>query len=143
DYSRVARALQWVLDNHSQYNITVVNLSLADGRNYQMNWFSQDGGVGQQISSLVAKLKAVNIPVVSGAGNSFQGQQGMGFPAIVADTISVTSTDNSDHLVADAQRLGAKFGGAGATDLAAPGTATSFSTALVSGAIVLLQQIYQ
>ena len=46
DLNNIARALQWVIDNHSQYNITVVNMSLSDGGNYAQNWFAQDGGVG-------------------------------------------------------------------------------------------------
>ena len=83
----------------------------------------------------------------------------MGFTAIVPQTVSVTSTDGSGHLVSDAQRLGSGLGGTSATDLAAPGDGvyappagdgtafsfvdgTSFAAPQVSGAIVLLQQIY-
>src|SRR5208283_1542482 len=72
--------------------------------------------------------------------------------------ISVTATDTSDHLLPDAQRLGAVTGMGTMTDLAAPGEGivaptgdsgssgvegTSFATPLVTGAVVLLQQIYQ
>ena len=100
----------------------------------------------------------MNIPVVAATGNSFTGQQGEGFAAIVAGTISVTATDLSGNLLSDAQRLGTAIGGASATTIAAPGEGltapsgdsgtstvegTSFATALVSGAIVLLQQIYE
>jgi subtilisin family serine protease len=158
-FNEVAQALQWVVDNHSQYNITVVNMSISDGNNYTSNWLAQDGGVGEQITGLIGQLAALNIPVVAAAGNNFSGQQGMGFTAIVPQTISVTSTDGSGHLVANAQRLGAALGGASATDLAAPGDGlyapagdgttfsevdgTSFAAPLVSGSIVLLQQIYE
>jgi len=158
DYNSIADALQWVIDNHDRYQITVVNLSISDGNNYTLNWFANDGGVGQRITSLIEQLDQLNIPVVSAAGNNFQGQQGMGFTAIVGDTISVTSTDASDHLASDAQRLGTAVGGALATDLAAPGEGvtapydgnnfvtvggTSFATSLVSGAVILLQDIYK
>ncbi len=156
--SSIASALQWVINNHSQYNISVVNMSLSDGGNYAHNWFAQDGGAGEQITNLIGQLGAMNIPVVSATGNSFTGQQGEGFTAIVAGVISVTATDTSDHLLPDAQRLGAVTGMGTMTDLAAPGEGmvaptgnsgyssvegTSFATPLVTGAVVLLQQIYQ
>jgi subtilisin family serine protease len=158
DLSNIARALQWVIDNHSQYHITVVNMSLSDGGNYAHNWFAQDGGVGQQITDLIGQLKSLSIPVVAATGNSFQGQQGEGFTSIVGGVISVTATDTSDHLLPAAQRLGSTIGMGTATDLAAPGAGfvapsgdnqlanvdgTSFATPLVTGSVVLLQQIYQ
>ncbi|HWE35735.1 MAG TPA: S8 family serine peptidase [Isosphaeraceae bacterium] len=158
-FNDVANALQWVITNHAQYNITVVNMSISDGNNYTSNWFAQDGGVGQEITGLIAQLDTLNIPVVAAAGNNYSGQQGMGFTAIVPQTISVTSTDGSADLVSNAQRLGASLGGASATDIAAPGQGvyapagdgttfslvggTSFAAPIVSGSIVLLQQIYE
>src|SRR5262249_27218245 len=123
-YARIADALQWVVDNHDRYNISVVNLSLSDGGNYSTDFFSNDGGIGQRIAGLVEQLEGLDIPVVTAAGNSFdpkQPDQGMGFIAILADTISVTAIDGADHLASDAQRLGASQGGASATDIAAPG----------------------
>jgi type VI secretion system secreted protein VgrG len=158
-FGNVVEALQWVIDNHDKYNITTVNLSLADGNNYAQNWFAQDNGVGQQITGLVAQLDALNIPVIAATGNSFNGQQGEGFPAIIPDTISVTSTNAAgDQLSSTAQRLGTALGGTSATDIAAPGEGivapvpgnqfatvdgTSFAAPQVSGAVVLLQQIYE
>jgi type VI secretion system secreted protein VgrG len=159
NFNYVAQALQWVIDHHAQYNITVVNLSMSDGNNYAQNWFAQDGGIGQQITSLIGQLDALNIPVVAATGNSFTGQQGEGFPSIVPNTISVTSTTaDGTTLSSDAQRLGASTGGGSGTDIAAPGEGllapvqgnqfatvdgTSFAAAEVSGAVVLLQQIYE
>ncbi len=92
-FNEVAQALQWVITNHAQYNITAVNLSLSDGQNYVYNWFAQDGGIGQQITGLIGQLDALNIPVVTATGNSFTGAQGQGFTSIIPDTISVTATD--------------------------------------------------
>ena len=110
-YNYVADALQWVIDNHSQHNITAVNISLSDGNNYTNNWFSQDGGIGQKVASLIEKLDALNIPVITADGNSYSGAQGVGFPAILPNTINVTATDASNHIVANAQRLGSTLGG--------------------------------
>ncbi len=156
--SSIANALQWVIDNHAQYNITAVNMSLSDGQNYSQNWFATTGGAPEQITNLINQLTAMNIPVVAATGNSFNGQQGEGFAAIVANTISVTATDLSGNLLANAQRLGASVGGASSTTVAAPGEGltapsgdsgtstvegTSFATGLVTGSVVLLQQIYE
>jgi hypothetical protein len=157
-FDTIANALQWVIDNYAQEKITVVNLSISDGANYPSDWYSNDGGIGQRIAGLVDQLRALRIPVVTAAGNSFNGEQGMGFIAIEPGTISVTASDPSDHLVANAQRLGSAVGGTSFTDVAAPGSnlfttdnggaqarveGTSFATALVTGSIVLLQEIYQ
>jgi type VI secretion system secreted protein VgrG len=154
----VASALQWVIDNHYQYNITAVNMSLSDGGNYAHNWFATDGGTAQQVTDLIGQLAAMNIPVIAATGNSFTGQQGEGFAAIVAGTISVTATDLSGRFLPNAQRLGTAIGGNSATTIAAPGEGltapsgdsgtatvqgTSFATALVTGGVTLLQAIYQ
>ena len=148
----VANALQWVINNHAEYNITAVNMSLSDGGNYAQNWFANDGGDGQQVTNLIGQLTAMNIPVIAATGNSFTGQQGEGFAAIVAGTISVTATDLSGNLLSNAQRLGSAIGGASATTIAAPGEGltapsgdsgtatvegTSFATALVTGGVTL------
>jgi len=158
DFGRVAAALQWVIDNHTADHITAVNLSMSDGATYAGNWFAQDGQHGQELTTLIGRLDALNIPVITATGNSFNGSQGDGFPSVIGDTISVTATDASDHVVADAQRLGTALGVQSATKVAAPGagdlaplggdsfgtvTGTSFSAPLVSGAVVLLQQVYQ
>jgi type VI secretion system secreted protein VgrG len=157
-YGMVINALQWSLDNAETYSIGVVNISISDNQNYTSDWFSKDGGIGQTISGLIDRLAAKGVAVVAAAGNSFSGQQGMGFLAILPNTVSVTSTNLGDAIPSDAQRLGAAVGGPAATDLAAPGvdldapqdgdrfvkvTGTSFAAPLVSGSILLLQEIYR
>jgi subtilisin family serine protease len=157
-FNEIDEALDWVIQNHSQYNITAVNLSVSDGGNYQSNIFANTG-VGQQITSAIGQLDTLNIPVVIAAGNSFDGKtQGLGFPAIVPDAISVTATDANDQLASTAQRLGSAQGGSSAVKIAAPGvnidapsgdsgtsseTGTSFATPQVTGSIILLQEMYE
>src|SRR5205085_7171439 len=114
--------------------------------------------IGQRIAALVHRLDGAGIPVVVATGNGFAGQQGVGFPAILPETISVAALDASGHVAPDTQRLGAALGGAAATDLAAPGagmlapvqgqdfttvSGSSFAAPLVSAAVLLLQQVYQ
>jgi hypothetical protein len=157
-FFRIADALEWVVANHSKFNISVVNISLSDSSNSSLNWFAHDTSAGQRITEAVSTLRSMKIAVVSAAGNSFNGTQGMGFTAIVKDTISVTGVDPSTgQLASNAQRLGASVAGAYATDIAAPSSGfrvitgngqyetvdgTSFAAPVVSGSILLLQQKY-
>ncbi|MBI1325844.1 S8 family serine peptidase [bacterium] len=157
-FARIADALEWVAANHDKYNISVVNISLSDSMNYTLNWFQYDTSYGQRVTDAIAKLKSLNIPVVSASGNSFKGREGMGFTAIVKDTISVTGVDPSTgQLASNAQRLGSTTAGENATDIAAPSSGfraitangsyesvdgTSFAAPVVSGSIVLMQQKY-
>ena len=157
-FGEIANALDWVVQHHSDYNVTAVNLSVADGGNYSSNIFA-NSGVGRQITKAVSQLEVLNIPVVVAAGNSFDGKtQGIGFPSIVPNTFSVTATDGNDQVASSAQRLGSALGGVSAVKLAAPGVGitapsgdsatttedgSSFATPQVTGSIVLLQQMYE
>jgi type VI secretion system secreted protein VgrG len=158
DFGHISQALQWVVDHHDTEGISVVNLSISDGGNYVRNFFPLNGGAAAEISRLIDQLHDLRIPVVIASGNSFAGRQGMGYPAIESSSVSVTATDDRDRLMPKAQRLGETLGGLSATDLAAPGDGlvaptvgrdfasvegTSFSAGLVTGAILLLQEIYQ
>ncbi len=155
-FDGIADSLQWVIDHHQEHNITVVNLSISDGKNYLSAPTLFASPVVKRIMSLIDQLEALRIPVVTAAGNSFSGQQGMGFTAIVDNTISVTGTDGTSRLAPDAQRLGREAGGKFATDLAAPGRdvmgpwessfapldGTSFAAPLVTGSVLLLQELH-
>lgn len=158
DFSNVSNALQWVIDHGAEQGVSVVNLSIADGGSYKTNFFALQAGSGSAINRQIAQLAAMNIPVVVATGNSFDGTQGVAFPAIVGKSVSVTGADLTDTLLPDAQRLGSAVGGTSATDLVAPGKGliaptvgrdfspvegTSFAAAEVSGSIILLQQIYK
>ena len=158
DFNDVARALQYAIDHHEQDNISVVNISLSDGGNYSYDFFTHDNSIGQKLAGLIHKLDQLNIPVVTAAGNSFNGVPGMGFPSILTETVSVAATDKNDAFLSNAQRLGARDGYAAATDVVAPGKdfsaptidrrwvavdGSSFSAPIVTGSIVLLQGIYK
>ncbi len=159
-FQNVVNALQYVVNNHVKDHISVVNISLSDGGDYPYDFFSNDNGTGQEMAGLINQLSAMDIPVVAATGNSFltAGQaQGMGLPAILSDVISVTATDPNDVLLPDAERLGAGKVNT-STTLAAPGqniiaptaddeftpnTGTSYAAPLVTGGIILLQNIYE
>ncbi|HYY56587.1 MAG TPA: S8 family serine peptidase, partial [Pyrinomonadaceae bacterium] len=86
-FDETNQALQWVLDNHTTFNITVVSMSLGSETNDADDTpFQQDDTL-----RLIRRLRDLNIPVVVAAGNDYFKfkQQGMGFPAILRETISV------------------------------------------------------
>lgn len=142
-FTMVRDGLQWVFDNHTIHNITVVNMSLGDGGNY-----TSDNFVGDEIRELIQKLRAVNIPVVVSAGNDFfshSSQQGMGYPGIFRETVSVgavfdaneggftygsgaacTSSD-ADQITPFSQRLHSSVSTALRTDIFAPGAPVTSS----------------
>ena len=86
-FDAVNQALQWILDNHLVFNITVVSMSLGS----QSNDTDDSLFSGDVTRDLIQKLRTVNIPVVVAAGNDYFGfkQQGMGYPAIIREVVSV------------------------------------------------------
>jgi subtilisin family serine protease len=88
----VEQALDWVLKNPT--GIVVVNISGAD-RN-----FSSDGGFStDSIRLQIEQLRKQGIAVVASAGNQFyksNSTEGMGFPAICRETISVGAVYDAD-----------------------------------------------
>ena len=63
----VLDSLQWVLDNHEQYNIVAVNLSLGGGFFSSISEVTGDPGI-----ELVNRLEEAGIVVVAAAGNNFE-----------------------------------------------------------------------
>lgn len=87
-FAAVEQALQWVLDNHTTHKISVVNVSLGDSGNYT----TDDAFAANNVRRLVQKLAAKRVAVVIAAGNDFfshNSQQGMGFPGIIREAVSV------------------------------------------------------
>jgi len=87
-FDAVRKALEWVSDNHKQYNISVVCMSLGGPQNFQSDDFMSSNEVKKQIQ----ELKAKRIAVVIAAGNDFyahDSEEGMSFPSIIRECISV------------------------------------------------------
>lgn len=82
------QALEWVLQNHATYQISAVCMSLGDGGNYV-----QDRPyLYSSMKRKIAALRRARIAVVVAAGNDYythNSQQGMGYPAIIRQTVSV------------------------------------------------------
>ncbi len=83
----VLEALDWVLAEHANHGISVVSMSLGDSSN------DDDDSVHSMdpVRDRILRLRALRIPVVVAAGNDYFTfkAEGMGYPAILTETISV------------------------------------------------------
>jgi hypothetical protein len=134
-FDEIKAALQWVINSYNIYNITVVNMSLGDGQNYSNT-------PSDPMNEMIKTLRNAGIAVVVSAGNSFfncNSKQGMGYPAIVAESISVGAVYDSnqgkftygsgakaystgpDRITPFSQRLHETSNPASKTDIFAPG----------------------
>lgn len=86
-FTAVTDALKWVLENHQVYNISAVNMSLGNSVNVD----DDSGFDNDETRQVISQLRNNNVIVVAAAGNDYFKFQlpGMGFPAILRDTISV------------------------------------------------------
>ncbi len=143
DFIAVRDALQWVLDNHQAFNISAVNMSLGNSSNLSDDTVFAEN----ETTKVIAKLKAQNIAVVVAAGNDYFKfkNPGMGFPAILSETISVgavydasagsfsylsgavANTTGKDRLTPFSQRLHQDHNGVTKTDIFAPGAPVTSS----------------
>jgi subtilisin family serine protease len=95
------KALEWVLKHREQQHITVVLCPQHDKSNLRpSNRPTHD--LYARIADKVRALRDARIPVVASAGDGFGQEQGMAFPAIVSETISVGAL----ALLAEAQPMG-------------------------------------
>jgi subtilisin family serine protease len=138
DFAAVELALQWVLDNHEEHSISVVNMSLGG----QTNNVDDSAFSGGQTAQLMRDLRNRGVVVVVAAGNDFFRfkQEGMGFPAIIRECVSVGAvydsniggpisyrsgatafTTDKDRLTPFSQRLHPSLNPATHTDIFAPG----------------------
>lgn len=94
-FDSVEKGLQWVIDNRQTHNITAVCMSLGDTGNY-----SNDSFGNNTMQQKIALLRSQNVAVVIAAGNDYKkhnSQQGMGYPAIIRQSVSVGAVYDADE----------------------------------------------
>jgi subtilisin family serine protease len=94
-FAWVDQALDWVLQNRADLNISAVCMSLGDGANY----IDDEPFASTSVAQKIADLRAARVAVVVAAGNDYfthGSRQGMGFPAIVRQTVSVGAVYDSE-----------------------------------------------
>ena len=127
-------ALQWVQDNHQAHGITVVNMSLQSGENLQ----DDNAARFQRMRQTIANLTKLRIPVVAAAGNAFaaaQSEQGMSYPAIIRETISVAAVYDADIKSDLPKRYPDWSGFTAFAERVKRGQITPFSQRLATGAL--------
>ncbi|NEP11656.1 MAG: S8 family serine peptidase, partial [Symploca sp. SIO2C1] len=93
NFSYVEQALQWVVNNAATYNITSVNMSLGDSGNYNIPQTLYG------IADEMAALAALDVTVVSAAGNdffSFNSVQGVSYPAADPNSLAISAVYDSN-----------------------------------------------
>jgi hypothetical protein len=94
NFSYVEKALQWVVNNAAAYNIASINMSLGDSANYNVATTQSVIGINDEL----AALAAMNVIVVSAAGNSFfthGSAQGVSYPAADPNSLAVSAVWDS------------------------------------------------
>lgn len=157
-------ALEWVLDNHEEYNIVAVNMSLGSG------FYSSESGVFFDIlKDDVQRLEDAGITVVSAAGNDYKDNEygNLAAPAIYS-TLAVGAvwqdgtnsrvtwrngardrSTGTDRIVSFSQRLDAPnviFAPGAYINSTVPGNrteesaGTSMASPMVAGTVALMQE---
>lgn len=119
-------ALQWVVDNRDEHNISVACMSLGDGGNYTSDSFSFFAILRRSIQQKIRTLRENRVAVCIAAGNDYfvhDSRQGMGFPAIIRECVSVGA-------VYDAVEGGFRYGSGATAFSSKPGQITPFSQRL-------------
>src|SRR5262249_13309867 len=84
----ILKALQWVLENHREYNIRIVNMSLGDDE--------QGSYKTSTVACLAEKLIEENITVVAAVGN--EESDNIRPPANALNVIAVGGVDDDNDL---------------------------------------------
>jgi hypothetical protein len=146
--ANIKAALDWILTNHTKYNIQVVNLSLGSG-NYT------SASTDSTYSTEFKQLHDLGIFVTAASGNSQDAnfgpisQDGIAYPAADPSVFAVGAVDSND-VIADFTQRGNEL------DLLAPGVqitmpklgggtttedGTSFASPYVAGTAALIKQL--
>lgn len=137
-FQSVADALQWVLDNRAALGISALCMSLGDSGNYQSDAQFGNDAIGNRVK----QLTELGVVCCIAAGNEYYthgSAQGMGYPAIFRQALSVGAVYDADvgtisyqsgaeafktaadRITPFSQRLHEKVGSDCATDIFAPG----------------------
>ncbi|MBA4016262.1 MAG: hypothetical protein C0483_03645 [Pirellula sp.] len=120
----LARALQWVIDNHAKYNITTVNLAPVDDQEHAEP-------VPTDIDSKLAQLRKLGVWVSAPAGNH-KFTAGISWPACQPNCFAIGAVSpKTDVVYLDRSPK---------IDLVVPAAATSSSNAITCGAVMLLRE---
>ncbi|MEX0712006.1 MAG: S8 family serine peptidase, partial [Pirellulales bacterium] len=91
-FANVELALQWVAAHQAEYNIVAVNMSLGAGNFTANPWaFLEDE---------FSTLRGQGVFLAAASGNAFYSygsQQGLGYPAISSQTVSVGAVWDAEH----------------------------------------------
>ena len=94
-FAKVNEGLGWVLETAADHGIRLVVLALGDGKNHVSGLrFAQTS-----IHARIQELTERGIPVVAAAGNGYhrlRSQQGMAFPAVLREALSVSAVYSSN-----------------------------------------------
>lgn len=128
DAPGLARALQWVVKNHTEHRITTVNLAPVDDLEHAE-------AVATEIDSALAELRRLNIWVSAPAGNhAFT--QGISWPAVAKDCFAIGAVAP----VADGSLDRVYLDRSAKIALLVPAKATSSSNAIACGSAMLLRE---
>jgi subtilisin family serine protease len=146
--ANIERALQWVIDNHRTYNISVINLSLGSGN-------FRNSSTNSVLADEFAQLRELGIFIAAASGNSNDqisgpiDQDGVAYPAADPNVLAVGAVDANDVITTWTQR-------GDELDLLAPGVdvvttqrgggfvaedGTSFASPYVAGTAALIKQV--
>ena len=91
-FGDIEESLQWVVNNAATYNIASINMSLGEGGTYTSPEFSQ-------LSDELASLVALDVMVISAAGNEYrtQGDPGVSYPAADPNSLAVSAVWDSNN----------------------------------------------
>ena len=91
-FTDIEEALQWVVSNAETYNISSINMSLGDGGTYSSTQTSQ-------LSDELASLVALDVMVISAAGNEYTtaGTPGVSYPAVDPNSLAVSAVWDGDN----------------------------------------------